>query len=964
MEGGSVIQHYVAAAYDAPPQDAQILRPYLERYRKSEANAEMVLGIIGTYTTARDAMFMLGGPEGMAVSGLLRATVDKIPTYAIEKQRDRESSLMAASIKSMTDQEFKTFKSNVSSKDPAVRQAAMNGLEGYVNEVLALQDTGDEKEGRALAKAAATLTTKTAIANLQSIEDLRKGQQLSRKEMQKLGVTLVKQQAELSAQVGQLDKKVVALSASVTSLERCVQGLALKSMTPKERAVALNSDPNYAGLTPDDHASMLKDATRDAVLQRAQDVASKAAGTVQGLAVIAGALGLKDAQKTLAQVSQAVQYGQAALSIFAGFATGGPIGGLMAIGSMGGMFGGGGGSSAELAQMSAKLEQIDRKLDRVLELQQLALSRIAIVSQQLEMIDAKIDRLEQSSRANAAKIMKAVLRTVYQGCQNTITSVQLELPTGERNLDLSSRPEDYVVLHFPLPNVTGRMRTKAATQCAAELAQIIGNPELLATAGGQERPGDQQTLLEAEAELSDRVKILGQYLPPHDGIAIGMRPEPYLSMSPTGTFGERYFKAIAARTFSASSPDPRPCRWITGARPAKCEVFKGPVDDQLNALLKVPDRTRLPVTAPVANLLSEYSLAMFAQPLLYQGKRNTAEHTDDALQILEGAARLLDIAVATTAAREGDVAVEFVADAALRPPALPSTDATMTAKCTPGVTLGEGFLGADQEWLYWQYPGIAEAVAQAVMYRLAFHGGQPVPESLGGSTIDVVGMPDQSSAAMYEYKRITAPFDWALPNPQVLNRQTIARAQRYWFGPPAPAGDDDSKLLNHIQIYYVTPGSKRVIKRAPLIERNTAITTGHQSPTTLEDKGKDCIGARTAPLDIGKQLPAAVSYLRMADPIELELPFGWSIVLGGTVVPFLPAAELAQRNIPLTSAMSSLITRRGLIDGELRGFRNKVPSEVLPFLRAGVQAELRPYLCPAQTHLVLTGDGAGGCVAQ
>ncbi len=428
-----------------------------------------------------------------------------------------------------------------------------------------------------------------------------------------------------------------------------------------------------------------------------------------------------------------------------------------------------------------------------------------------------------------------------------------------------------------------------------------------------------------------------------------------------------------AAAVAKGSPPEQSCLWEI--RPRCPQVDGGgpsPVSREQRLLLnRGLFEDEAPLMATMVLPLAEYALAMYIRPLLpepnrshlemrvVQGKpmrtflayeeaiRETASAIEakmrsgspaarkqrrDARALLEHAARVSDIAIANEATAEGFSAIEFLVDRVMAPPKLASTRAAAAdaqpTPCGTSSTLGEGFLGAETEAIFWERPQLAERVLNAVQVRLGL---------FNGAQLDKVDFPSDLERklrlALYQYHFMTPPLAWDKAELIYAARQTEARAQRYWFGGQWRA--DDGPLVSHVRVFYTRPGEKRTIKLYPLERKRTAppaqLTASHCVLRTPN---------RTAEDDAGK---TGEWLERHATAYEVTLSEGWSFVLGPAVVSPMAPGMLLEARDPLPRLLAQLVDTRAAIREELASFypNTSPPAELRPLLTAGIKRQVR-----------------------
>ncbi len=232
---------------------------------------------------------------------------------------------------------------------------------------------------------------------------------------------------------------------------------------------------------------------------------------MEGLAVLANAVGNRQAAKAFKDLAKVAQQGQAAVSVFKAFAVGGPIGGLVAIGGMGSMFGGG--PNADMASIRNQLKQMDAKLDTILSLQRQTLEKLNEISASIIRMEGKIDALAADVRANAAIQMRATFSGVYATCPDRVLTMRVWRDGKAVSLFPLLTVGDFVNAHF-LDEVTYQsMVSPEGSDCFDGLWTLLSAPKFVATAGaaGSELDGTRRS---AEAKFRGEVLFYESVLPP------------------------------------------------------------------------------------------------------------------------------------------------------------------------------------------------------------------------------------------------------------------------------------------------------------------------------------------------------------------------------------------------------------------------------------------------------------------
>jgi hypothetical protein len=933
------------------PLPESMLQGHFAAYRSRTQQIHYETAVYQGFMAVRDSALAAGGAAGIAAAGAFRLTLDRVVLGAQESKLQTQKTLLSGALHRMTAQQRDLVRSNPRSTEAQTLVA---------NTVKALLTTSESPE-LSQPELDVTLAVLNRSMGEMTVDTWNNVLQMAQAQQEQGSVLYdaAKQLGRVERALGAYKGEFESLTASMALLVDDLKQRDWDKLSATERYAVLQSG-GRPDLDPKERKTLeaqLKVASR---IEKSEDVLQRTAGALGGLAVIATVIKDQNAARIVREAQKTVQYGQQAISIFKGFVGGGPLGGLTALGGMSGMLGGGGDGAAmggQLKVISAKLDEISDKLDQVLELQFEMLQVVHDVSTQVARVEGKVDELQEELRQLASDLARAVLLDTYAGCAQTFQTAFVQTPEGVQSAFPLRSPTHFVAAHFPNFQNVRPLESANAKGCFDQLSKLLTQPRSIVTASPDNplaqsdgsptvQPQLWNGLRDRELAFRGSAQELEAFIPAawrsvsrHESI------HPVWDVSVRAMRSSRHTKQ--QRPSAVEISNPKSCLWHYDNCPKAVDdihiVRTAPAGMHLAEMRSPSASDSRLLSDSSTRIILEYALGVYPQPIaayrdphrrerVLKGELPPDEELSrsyslsslslartkqgaDALrpsqELLENAIRVADIAIANHVLAEGHASIDHIVDRVLSEPKVPRA---AEGTCRIGDNLGDGFVGADLEALFWKQPDLADRVLSASLHRLLVFGGRQLKD-----LSDFPNQPDLDlSEAQYLWRLLAPPLDWGKQQQSYPTRQTEARAQRYWFAGQAP--DSDGPLVNHIRVFYVPPGVKRSVPLRPM-----RLVQGGIPPLTPAASPSDRCLVTDLP-----GLGGTWHYERRSTGPEapaLELPEGWSMMLGPRLMhlPRNPKVITALRDPP-SSALAALLDRRALLLEELASFSIATPS--------------------------------------
>jgi hypothetical protein len=885
----------------------------LAKHNIATAKNGFDLEVTKSVTLLVEVPLAMTGPVGMAAGGIFKMTVDRMVTGVIEKRQQQVDTILRASISKLSDNQI------VALKQENGTGAATTEFQKFIREAVDLSGTGTDAQ-----KSTINTQMMGMVASL-SAETLKEQRALALDVTDLVAITksAVLELKRLDDGLLNLENQMKGVKEEIGTTKNMLDSLTYANLkTNAEKANYLRKG-GLASLDPMAQKELLDKVDTLAKIESVNQKFDQANKVLGGLQFIATTL-IKDenAARVIGEVSDAAQKGQALFNTFAAFATGGPLGGLMAMGSLGAVFGGGsdplGGLKPELNQIKESLKEINAKLDQVIDLQKQTLESLDGAHRKLDDLHYEIASLDRKVSDSTATILEASWKDVYSKCRNLALSFRL----GELNIAIPFKSgEEYQRYHFLNNSQLTTLVGDDGKKCFEGLNDLSQQPNSIrlisdnSSAVWQGKTDGVDLTLPAKfkkvrTELARQIQRVK--LPADNADALIETGLLYLTR-PSNELGQMLERA-GGEALTVLSVDRRPCWWrgIEGMTEQKsqCAWSEPQANGESFAFLK-GDKYAHPWRTTE---FMDYALSFYPQHFLpTQNSQNLSTEAlinmvDAAISdgskmtkvrgLLQRSLRLTEIAIAHEALLEGDLIAPLLADELLKPAGGDDTglDKTCVAKWA---SIPAGIAAPANAFLY-ENPRIAHLTLRLVLYRLIFGDAAEA----NSTSKRIANQPDLNSERItnYEWRRLNAPGAWTSPtavangvSPYVNSAQSAMAHQ--WWSPWTS--------LLHVPVGIGLKGTLANTVPDKTVARGWEF---HYAPSD---------GSKATVMQVTKSSAVDSCGGYMLTPTEVAIPKGWSISAGGLVMSLPGAASLVNQTVEYNAPLSALLERRAALHSEL-----------------------------------------------
>ncbi len=910
----------------------------LARYDRDIARTGLDYQVYRGATAFTKASLSLGGPPGIAAAGLVSITVDKVVENAYEQRNAASLKILQSGLRQMSRDEFENFRRQAEVDEQAAAATFMRFSDELLDKAQVASDT---EVRQSLATESARLvarlqfeTLEATYRNARAIDD-----QAASIDALASDVKLASEKIDvLDAGIRDLSRSLDAVAGQVVEIRNEMDADRFQSLGSATKQAAYLRAGGLAHVDPTKREALIRELDAKANREQVSEALGNTAAALDALASFAGNV-LKDPKSArivsdVAKGARAAQLAYTAFGYLSGSTTG--IGALNALGSLGGMFGGGsdpmGGVRAELRAIQQTLVEMNRKLDAIIENQRMMMTAIHDLGASLQTLHRKVDDLDEDMKRSFSTLLQANFSGVYSGCQLLLSALSpgggvLEFPFKD--------PRAYERFHFIGRNRLAMVGGTRGTECFSGLQTLVAQPnalDLLALTGPDGIEPTRHYVARDRAYASLRTE-LAHRLPEQAG-SDGLENALLVASQDASSIQDmrmRYTALIGRRLADAE----RPCWWRRQKDPVACAWSSAQIGGTHSSRLTGGRMTDGRVLLGVA----DYVLSFYPQPMVDGLPGNAGAMTSQAVvahvdaarkgtpgiasrQLLENTLRLVDIATAHAALIDGNGIGHVLAQDLLAPPisaGAQNTPAEQRRGALPRACLSRwgnrpaGVAAAANALLY-EHPVVARVALQTVVQTLLF----PNPRDLSLTP----------RALHYTLRREADPvggrqqFIHRLPPTGWTLSGTDPRVVSWWSEvfPLAPASGGD-RATRGFELHY-----------APVDGTVTQLWTA------AKGNGPESCG--------GYELKA----------VEVELPRGWSISAGGLVMALPALEDVRAGQVHQSGLLLALQDRRRALRSELASMVIAPSPDLLPAYEYALARQARDIVGPTQP----TSAAAGG----
>ncbi len=898
---GDLYVDYKSARQKIPEISGAVIAA-VSRYNISLANNGLQLNIYKGASLVRDTALAAGGPVGIAAAGAFRASIDRIVEDIYEKRNTADMTILQRAIRSFNEDELKALRSEGENGQQSSR------FHDAVGSVIDATGKVDPKGKEAIQQELLRLTLSMSEEQIRNISQLSKQQAIANDQLS----SSVSQIDKLNKQTQDLQEKMTSVESASHQTVIMLDRVKYDQLTTDQARAEYLRQGGLAHLDSSKRDELLRTVQTRAKYEAVHEALGNTANGLNSLSLFVGnVLHDKNAEAAIGQVATGVQAVQAAVTVLALFSgVGTPMAALGAVGSLSTMFGGGdpvGGVGPQLQAIEATLSEMNKKLDRILQLQEATLQSLAQIERKIDKLQEDVHGLTNSTNEGIGLVLAAQWKGVYSGCRGLLEGFQ---GGGGGSFDFPYRQSSsYTEAHFLDSERFELLNSQDGRDCWDGLISLARQPsDVPKLAYRNQATKEKRIGVEAaEKQYADARSLLSWFVSQraaNDENANEIYLAAMLTMSRPATRIDEI--RVRARTFNGSiSDDSRTCWWRVTQDESKCKWAAQQLGNN-----GFNEYTFLLVGEPLIHPwaiaeLDDYTLSFYEQPIVPRGKsvqdklgqiqasavaqaaqKAFLKQQKGIVELLTRYLQITDAAVAQQALMDGDLLAGFIAEELLNPTVSrrvqPKPFAIAPINDIPEECISKwgeqpSGIAAPLNAYLRDHPRTAVLALQLIAHRAA------LPDSF-----------DFSRAMRYELSRTSEPTGRDLSAARgtaiPLEMSKIDQEWIDWWAGLLDLGYADFNGHKYVhrgfQIHYASvDGEKAKIWAARLKNSN-------------DDADNVCGGYA---LDAG----------------IVELPRGWSLSVGGTVMSLPPVASLRIGLITPSSGLEALIDRQASLTQEL-----------------------------------------------